>query len=170
MCCWCWDVASVDCRQGPRDYIEHVADIIPRLGWHLEELSFHLQTFLFPHLCRHLSNPPSHGKTCFSLIKVPIVLKVSLVAHYHKKYLLPACGLDVLVPLREVVEGGELGDVVDDDCDVGITDVGRDQGPETLLTCGVPKLKLDSLVLKMHLLWNEVNSNGGLGKGSGYFE
>ena len=69
------------------------------------------------------------------------------------------------MPFREIVEGVELGDVVDDDCHVGVTDIGRNQGTETLLTGCVPKLELHGLVLKMHLLGNEVDTDGRLGKG-----
>ena len=69
------------------------------------------------------------------------------------------------MPFREIVEGVELGDVVHDDCHVGVTDVGGDQGTETLLTSGVPKLKLHGLVLKMHLLGDEVDTDCWLGKG-----
>lgn len=50
------------------------------------------------------------------------------------------------------------GDVVNDDSDARVSDVGRDEGAEALLSGGVPELEADGAILKVHGLGQEVDT------------
>ena len=55
-----------------------------------------------------------------------------------------------------------VGDVIDDDGDGRVSNVGRDETPEPLLTGRVPQLQPDRSVLQVHRLGEEVDADGGL--------
>ena len=54
---------------------------------------------------------------------------------------------DLLEPVLDVVKGGLLGAVVDEDDTHGALVVGLRDCPKSFLACGVPDLEFDSLVL-----------------------
>ena len=60
------------------------------------------------------------------------------------------------------MKGVCVGDVVDDDGDRRISDVGRNERPEALLAGCVPQLKADGPVLQVHRLGQEVDADGRL--------
>ena len=53
-----------------------------------------------------------------------------------------------------------VGDVIDDDGDGRVSNVGRDETPEPLLTGRVPQLQPDRSVLQVHRLGEEVDADG----------
>lgn len=68
------------------------------------------------------------------------VVQIGLVAHKHDYHVVAALAADVVDPLGGVHEGGAIGDVVNDDGDARVPDVGGDQGAETFLSSSIPKL------------------------------
>ena len=58
-------------------------------------------------------------------------------------------------------------DVEDNNCCTGVLYIGRDQGVETLLTCSIPKLHTQALVIDVDSFRDEVNSYSWLSGGVG---
>ncbi len=61
-----------------------------------------------------------------------------------------------------LVKGVCVGNVVDDDGDGGISDVGRNERSETLLSGSVPQLKADGPVLQVHRFGQKVDADSSL--------
>lgn len=61
----------------------------------------------------------------------------------------------------DTVEGNAVGDIIDNNCDGRVTDVVGDEGPETFLAGGIPKLQSDGLLLEEDILGDEIDADGG---------
>jgi len=55
-----------------------------------------------------------------------------------------------------------IGDIVDDDSNGRIADVGRNEGSKPFLARGVPQLKPHGPVFQIHCLRQEIDADGGL--------
>ena len=64
--------------------------------------------------------------------------------------------------MLNLVEGICVGDVVDDDGDGRVADVGWNEGPKSFLSGSIPQLKSHGPVLQVHRLGEEVDADGGL--------
>jgi len=53
-------------------------------------------------------------------------------------------------PLLDIIEGLIISDIIDNDDTMGSSVVGRGDGAETLLSSGIPDLKLDCLAVKLN--------------------
>ncbi len=69
--------------------------------------------------------------------------------------------LDVVYPLLDALEGGAIGDIIDDDGYGSISDIVGYECLEPLLASSVPQLQADSLVLEEDVLGDEVDADGG---------
>lgn len=104
----------------------------------------------------------------------PLIVEVSLVPHEYDDHVVPTLRTNVVDPFRSVHERAPVyplssahrpqssewlrtGDIVDDNCDGRVSNVGGDEGPEPLLSRGVPELEPDRPVLEVHRLAQEVN-------------
>jgi len=63
-------------------------------------------------------------------------------------------------PLFDIVEGLIVRHIVDNDDTMGSSVVGRSDGTETLLSSGIPDLKLDCLSVKLDSADFKINANG----------
>lgn len=59
-------------------------------------------------------------------------------------------------------------DIDDDEASIGIADVGRDQGTESLLSGCIPELESEGLSFDLHGFCDEIYADGGLFLGDGY--
>ena len=60
------------------------------------------------------------------------------------------------------MEGFKVRDVVDDDGDGAVANVGGDERAEALLAGGVPQLKANGTIFEIHGFGEEINADGGL--------
>lgn len=67
-----------------------------------------------------------------------LVRHIALVAYKELVDTLCSVSVDLLQPLLNVVEGIHIGDIVDDTDAMCASVVGRGDGPEALLACGIP--------------------------------
>lgn len=77
------------------------------------------------------------------------VPEVGLVADEHDADVGVGVVAELLEPAADVVEGGGLADVVDEDGAESASVVGAGDCSVTLLTCRVPDLRLDDLPLNL---------------------
>lgn len=68
----------------------------------------------------------------------------------------------LLQPPRHILESLMLGEVVDEEGADSATVVGRGDGPVSLLTCRVPDLGLDGLVVDLDATGGKFDADGGL--------
>lgn len=66
-------------------------------------------------------------------------------------------------PLGEVVEGGGIGEVVDEEAEVGVLEVAGDEATEAFLPSSVPELKAVGLVAIDEVFDEKVDADGSLG-------
>ena len=76
--------------------------------------------------------------------------KIALVAHQHDADLVSPLRPHVLDPPRDVQEGSSVRDVIHHYSHRAISDIGRDQRAEPLLTSRVPQLQADGSLLEVH--------------------
>lgn len=133
-------------RQCLRYPLEQVLDVVAQLGARLDEHQIVLLGLILALLCRNLA----------------LLVQIRLVAHEDDDDVVAALGPHIINPLLGILEGLRIcveqamsapvvsvtrparvqptGDVVDNHCDARITDVRRDQAPETLLAGSIPQL------------------------------
>lgn len=70
-----------------------------------------------------------------------------------------------LQPGGEVVKGLGARGVIDEDCSMGVSEVGRDEGLVLLLTGSVPQLQAEGPLVKSDVAGEEVDPDGGLDSG-----
>ena len=101
-----------------------------------------------------------HGLVGLDGAEVP---QVGLVADEHDDDVGLGVVAELLEPALDVLEGGVLGDVVDEEGADGAAVVGRGDGAVALLAGGVPDLGLDGLALGLDGLGGELDADGRLG-------
>lgn len=79
---------------------------------------------------------------CHGVLDNLLVRHIALVTDKELVDTLGGVAVDLLKPLLHVVERIHVGHIVDDTDTVGTTIVGRGDGTETLLTGGIPLLKI----------------------------
>mmetsp|Transcript_7344 Transcript_7344/g.17995 ORF Transcript_7344/g.17995 Transcript_7344/m.17995 type:complete len:252 (+) Transcript_7344:347-1102(+) len=121
-------------------------DIEPRLRAGLDEHDIVLPRLPFPLLDADL----------------PLIDLVGFVPYEDEDDVGAALVPDLVDPFGGGEEGCAVGDVVDDDGDGGVADVGGDEGAEALLSGGVPELEADGAVFEVHGFGEEVDADGGL--------
>merc|ERR1719161_705885 len=98
-------------------------------------------------------------KLCALLVGYLTPLQIALVTNEHEHHIRISVRPCFLQPLCEVVEGVPSGDVVNQKCAGGPPVVGSGDGPETLLSGGVPDLQLDLLPLDGYQPRSELHSD-----------
>ena len=106
-------------------------------------------------------SPTPVGELLADLHGYLVVVPVDLVAHEDPEDLGRGVLLDLPQPVGAAVEGGLVGDVVDEDEGVGGAVVGLGDRAEPLLARRVPDLQLDLLPVDLHRLDHEVHADGG---------
>eukprot|EP00658_Telonema_sp_P-2_P007114 TRINITY_DN12651_c0_g1_i2.p1 TRINITY_DN12651_c0_g1~~TRINITY_DN12651_c0_g1_i2.p1 ORF type:complete len:125 (-),score=8.68 TRINITY_DN12651_c0_g1_i2:128-502(-) len=89
-----------------------------------------------------------------------LVCQIALVANKQLVDPLASITLDLLEPLLDIGVRVTIGHIVHDDDTVRATVITTGDGPEPLLSRGVPNLKLDGLIVELHSLDFKVNANG----------
>lgn len=76
--------------------------------------------------------------------------QIGLVTNQQLVHILTGVSVDFMQPLFDIIEGLIVRDIVNHDNTMGTTVVGRCDGTETLLSGGIPNLKLDGLSVKLN--------------------
>lgn len=101
-----------------------------------------------------------HGLVRLHGAEVP---QVGLVADEHDDDVGLGVVAELLEPALNVLKGGVLGDVVDEESPDGAPVVSRGDGPIALLAGSVPDLGLDGLPLGLDRFGRELDADGRLG-------
>ena len=133
----------LDAGQLLRQLVKECLDVLARLGRCLKKEKVHALGVLLSFLEADLT----------------AIGQVGLVAGEDEQNVVVAEGLGILNPFVHAGERLARGDVVADDGDGRVLDVGGNQTFESLLASRVPQVQYDDLVLHVHLLRHEVNSN-----------
>lgn len=96
---------------------------------------------------------------------VPCVTEVYLIGHQDSGGLLVL--LEELVPHGYIFERAWLGDVVDEDCELRIFEVGWDEAAVSLLPGGVPHLQPKAVSVLGDILHVEIDADCCLREGGG---
>ena len=88
--------------------------------------------------------------------------QIAFVAGKHYQALVLAEVPRVVYPLADTLEGLSACDVIYNDGDGGVFDVGGDEALEALLAGRVPEVQDDDLVLDVHLVRHEVDADSRL--------
>lgn len=83
---------------------------------------------------------------------LPLIIQIRLVAHKHDNDVVSSLAPDIVDPFPGVLEGLGVGDIVDDNGDAGVADVGGDETAEAFLASCVPELESHGAVLEVHSL------------------
>ena len=92
---------------------------------------------------------------------LPLVFQIALVSNKKLVDVFARIPLNLLQPLLDVVVGNLVSNIKDNDDTVGTAVVRRGNGPETLLTSGIPNLQLDGLTVELNGPHLEIHTNGG---------
>ena len=92
----------------------------------------------------------------------PKVSQIALVSHQHDDNVCVGMVAELFQPACDVLIGLVLGDVVDEEGADCATVVGAGDGAVTLLTGGIPDLRLDGLVVDLDAASGELDADGGL--------
>mmetsp|Transcript_10409 Transcript_10409/g.12283 ORF Transcript_10409/g.12283 Transcript_10409/m.12283 type:complete len:225 (-) Transcript_10409:83-757(-) len=134
---------GLDARQLLGQFVEQSLNVGARLGRGLEEKQIHTLGVLLALL---------HGHLAF-------LVEVAFVAREDQKHVVVSEGTRILNPLVDRLEGLARCDVVADDGDGAVFDVGRDEGLEAFLAGRVPQIQNYDFVLHVHLLAHEVDAD-----------
>ena len=96
----------------------------------------------------------------FLVIHYPLGFEVVFVAHEQNLHVLVAVDLDLFEPVLNVREGLSFSDVVYKEGPNCASVVGSGDGSEILLSCSVPYLEFDVLILDFDGFRPELNSDG----------
>jgi hypothetical protein len=94
-----------------------------------------------------------------------LVQHVALVPHEDLVDVYVGVLLDLGYPVSDGLEGPAVGDVVHEEDALRASEVGRGDGPETLLSGRVPDLELDALAVHLHVLDLEIDADCGNKRG-----
>lgn len=133
-------------RQSLRDPLKQRLDIMSHLGTRLDEHKIMLLGLL---LALRGGN-------------FPLLIQIRLIPDQDNNDIVPALAAHVVDPFPGLLEGFLRGDVVDDDGDGGVADIGGDEGAEAFLARRVPELEADGAVFEVHGFGEEVDADGGL--------
>jgi hypothetical protein len=125
------------------DFFEELLNIYSRLCAYFFEMD------LIP--CSELS---SFG---FSDVSV---LQINFISKEGNNDSISPLVFDIVNPFLYRLEGGAIGDIIDNDGDGSIANIVRYECFKSLLTSSVPQLQTDGLILEEDILRDEVNSNG----------
>lgn len=82
----------------------------------------------------------------------PLIVQICLVAHQHNNHVVSTLSAHIINPFSCVLERFSVRNIVHHHSNARVSDVGRNQGTESLLAGGIPKLKTDSPIFKVHSL------------------
>ena len=85
-----------------------------------------------------------------------LVIQIGLVAYEHNNHIVSTLSADIVNPFPGVLEGLRIRNIVDNNGNARVSDVGRNQGTESLLAGGIPKLKANGSVFKIHGLMKHI--------------
>ena len=91
-----------------------------------------------------------------------LLVQIRLIPDQHNNHIVPALAAHIIDPFAGLLERFLRGDVVDDDGDGGVADVGGDEGAEAFLARGIPELQAHGAVFEVHGFGQEVDADGGL--------
>ena len=90
------------------------------------------------------------------------ICHVWLITGKDEKNVVVTKGSRIFNPFVYALETLARSYIIADDRDSTVLDIGWDERLESLLTRGVPQIQNDDLILNVHLLWHEIDTNRGL--------
>ncbi|KAL3708972.1 hypothetical protein TMatcc_002761 [Talaromyces marneffei ATCC 18224] len=78
----------------------------------------------------------------------PLVVQISLISNKHNNHIVASFASNIVYPFFCILERFGVGDVVHDDSDTRVTDIGGDEGSETFLAGCVPELQSNCSVFE----------------------